>query len=144
MDFFNNYCPFIPVGLDSLYLPSLARYFHLPWVIFTSTHFRIDKVNAVAEDTKGIWNDPAISSRVLAATVVYRIRFSSCVGTFIVGDHGTQSENSATFIHPTHAVVPQQSRVLSTDIPHGVMTGRGVIRRGCLYIYISVDVPYQK
>jgi hypothetical protein len=40
----------------------------------------------VAEDRKGMWNDPEISSTVLAATVVYWIIFSSCVGTFIVGD----------------------------------------------------------
>jgi hypothetical protein len=44
----------------------------------------IDKLNTATEAKKGIWKDPAISSRVLAVSVVNWIRFSSCVGTFIV------------------------------------------------------------
>jgi hypothetical protein len=59
--------------------------FHGPWTRLTSTHFRIEEVNAVAEAKKGIWKDPAISSTVLAVMAVYWIRLSSCVGTFIVG-----------------------------------------------------------
>jgi hypothetical protein len=54
----------------------------------------------VAEVKKGTWNDPAISSTVLAATIVYWIRFSSFIGTFIAGDRGVQSEKSVTFIYP--------------------------------------------
>jgi hypothetical protein len=85
--------------------------FYWPWARLTSTHFRIEKVNAVAENKKGIWKDPAIPSTVLTAVVVYWIAFSSCVGTFIVGDHGMQNQNSVTHIYPTDAVVQQQVKI---------------------------------